>query len=72
MLLAIAFAQGYRAFGKAADGARRARMERSPQWQGKHFENPQVIINDWAGMFAALGEASSHGEPSAPLPVVHV
>jgi L-ascorbate metabolism protein UlaG (beta-lactamase superfamily) len=69
---ALSYAQARRAFGKAAEGARRARIERSPQWHGDHFENPQVIINDWTGMFAAIGEASPHGEPSAPLPVVHV
>jgi len=72
LVVVVILAQGWRAFGKAADGARRTRMERSPQWHGDHFENPQVIINDWTGMLGAMREASPHGEPSAPLPVVHV
>ena len=37
------------ALGRRATGARLQRMQKSPEWQGSHFENPQPIVNDrWA------------------------
>ncbi len=34
------------AFGASAEGARLARMEASPQWNGAGFENPEPLWND--------------------------
>ena len=48
-LIAIAAAGGianWAALGGRATGARLQRMQRSPEWQGAHFENPQPIVND--------------------------
>jgi hypothetical protein len=37
--------------GGRATGARLQRMQKSPEWQGSHFENPQPIVNDtWAAV----------------------
>ena len=33
------------ALGGRAKGARLRRMQKSPEWQGSHFENPQPIVN---------------------------
>lgn len=64
--------QGWRAFGSRATGARLARMEHSPQWQGGHFENPQPLVNDGVGMFTGLLHASEHTSPDSPPPSVHI
>ena len=39
----LALLLGFRAFGHAADGARRARIERSPQFHEGKFANPEPI-----------------------------
>jgi hypothetical protein len=39
-------ADAWSAFGAGAQGERRARMERSPQWRNGAFEKPQPLIND--------------------------
>jgi L-ascorbate metabolism protein UlaG (beta-lactamase superfamily) len=39
-------ADGWSAMGRRADGTRRARMERSPQWKGGRFVSPQPLQND--------------------------
>ena len=46
LVLAVAGAlvDGWRAFGQQASGARRARVEKSPQWSGGHFVNPQPMV----------------------------
>ena len=37
--------------GGRAIGARLRRMQKSPEWRGSHFENPQPIVNDtWAAV----------------------
>jgi L-ascorbate metabolism protein UlaG (beta-lactamase superfamily) len=39
------------ALGGRSTGARLQRMQKSPEWQGSHFENPQPIVNDtWAAV----------------------
>lgn len=58
-LLALVVA-GFEAFGHRAQGARLARMERSPQWHAGHFRNPQPITNDWWGALTGLLHASQH------------
>ncbi|AKT38825.1 MBL fold metallo-hydrolase [Chondromyces crocatus] len=63
---------GWRAFGRRADGARKARMERSPQWKGGKFENPQPLRNDFWLMMRGMMNVSPHATPSTPLPTVAV
>src|SRR5690349_1027430 len=66
--LAVFVVSGWRAFGKSATGERRARMERSPQWKGGSFENPQPLWNDVWGSMTGMMSASEHVRPSAPVP----
>ena len=68
MAIAIAgvAASGSAAFGKQPTGARRARMERSPQWKDGRFENPQPLHNDNWGAVGAMFHASA-GSPSSAL-----
>ncbi len=61
---------GWQAFGKAAEGSRRARMEQSPQWRDGQFHNPQPLFNDAWGMFAAMSHASGHITPATAPPSV--
>ena len=61
---------GWNAFGTAPDGARRERVETSPQWKDGIFHNPQPLWNDWWGMTTGLFDKSPDASPSAPLPVV--
>lgn len=58
---------GWVAFGKRAEGERRARMERSPQWKDGRFNNPQPLQNDWWGAFTGLLHASTFASPELPL-----
>jgi L-ascorbate metabolism protein UlaG (beta-lactamase superfamily) len=60
---------GWRAFGQRAEGARRERMERSPQWQDGHFENPQPLVNDNVRMFTGLLSTSPHTSPDDAVPI---
>ena len=60
---------GWRAFGHGAEGARRERIERSPQWQGDHFENPQPLVNDTWRMLTGLFAASPHTSPDDAVPI---
>src|SRR5580693_1046864 len=58
--------------GARATGARLERMQKSPEWQGSHFENPQPIVND---LWAAIGHQLSGGpnmEPTLPPSTVAV
>src|SRR5947208_468527 len=70
-LLAVAIlvfvVSGWRAFGRRATGERRARMERSPQWKGGSFENPQPLWNDVWGSLTGMMAASEHASPSTPV-----
>ena len=65
IVAAIAFivVDGWRAFGHRATGARRERMERSPQWKDGHFENPQPLWNDAWGALTGAFHASAHTSP---------
>jgi L-ascorbate metabolism protein UlaG (beta-lactamase superfamily) len=53
--------------GARATGARLARIQRSPEWQGSHFENPQPIVND--GWLAVKSFTRSNPETSPPSPL---
>jgi L-ascorbate metabolism protein UlaG (beta-lactamase superfamily) len=63
----VVLASGWRAFGHVAAGERLARMQRSPQWQGGHFENPQPLRNDVLGSFTAALGASPDASPAQRL-----
>src|SRR5450755_626448 len=70
MLVAFGVADGWRAFGHRAQGARRARMEASPHWGGGHFVNPQPLRNSfWGAAWGAL-HRSSEVRPRQQLPTV--
>src|SRR5689334_8768656 len=69
LLVGVVLAQGWKAFGKAASGARLERMQRSANYKDGHFVNPQPLINDYWGMFGALLHASDHVNPSEPVAV---
>ena len=65
-LIAVFFiVMGWTAFGARATGERRARMERSKQWAGSHFENPQPLWNDAFGMLKSSLEVSPVAGPGA-------
>jgi L-ascorbate metabolism protein UlaG (beta-lactamase superfamily) len=66
----ILVADGWSAFGQAASGARRTRMERSPEWVGGTFDNPEPLWNDEWGMITGLFDGSAHTVPDDPIPVV--
>jgi L-ascorbate metabolism protein UlaG (beta-lactamase superfamily) len=68
----VATIDGWRAFGHRAEGARRERMENSPQWKDGHFENPQPLRNDNVRMLTGLFAASNHTSPDGAVPVVKV
>jgi L-ascorbate metabolism protein UlaG (beta-lactamase superfamily) len=69
LVAGAALISGWRAFGHSAEGARRERIERSPQWQGDHFENPQPLVNDGVRMLTGLFAASPHTSPDDAPPV---
>ena len=54
--------------GHRAVGARRARMERSPQWKDGHFVNPQPLHNDNWGAMTAMFHASPDSSPRQAIP----
>jgi L-ascorbate metabolism protein UlaG (beta-lactamase superfamily) len=62
---------GWTGFGRRAEGARRARMERSPEWKDGHFVNPQPIVNDLWGSLRAMLQASADASPAHPPPTVN-
>jgi L-ascorbate metabolism protein UlaG (beta-lactamase superfamily) len=59
---------GSAVFGAKATGARRERMERSPQWKDGRFRNPQPIRNDLWRVLRDLAGASAHRRPEEPVP----
>ena len=61
---------GGTAFGKRAQGARQARMAKSPQWHDGKFQNPQPLWNDGWRMLTGLFRASKQGSPAGALPVI--
>jgi L-ascorbate metabolism protein UlaG (beta-lactamase superfamily) len=65
---AVLLAMAWRGMGTKAEGARRARMEKSPQWHDGHFENPEPLKNDFFGMFTGMLEVSPDASPKLPVP----
>jgi L-ascorbate metabolism protein UlaG (beta-lactamase superfamily) len=58
--------------GGRAKGARLQRMEKSPEWQGSHFENPQPIVNDGWLALKSFTRSNPNTSPSSPPSVVVV
>jgi len=53
------------AFGGRAIGARLQRMQKSPEWQGSHFENPQPIVNDTWAAIVSLFRPDPNAKPKS-------
>jgi L-ascorbate metabolism protein UlaG (beta-lactamase superfamily) len=70
LLVAAVVIEGWRAFGRAADGARRAAMEASPQWGEGVFVNPEPLHYDTWKMFTGLLDRSAQAVPSTPPPSI--
>jgi len=69
LALTVVVVLGWTSFGKRAAGARRARMQGSPQWQRDHFVNPQPIVNHPRAMLTGLFHPSPFTSPQGPVPV---
>jgi L-ascorbate metabolism protein UlaG (beta-lactamase superfamily) len=61
------FFSGWRAYGKRPSGARRARMERSPNWKDGHFVNPEPMENDMVGAALGVVHKSPYTTPDHPV-----
>ncbi len=72
IVLVVVVADGWTAFGHRADGPRRERMTKSPQWKGSSFANPQAIINDEWMMTKGLFAISPNAIPKSPIPFLTV
>jgi L-ascorbate metabolism protein UlaG (beta-lactamase superfamily) len=59
-------ADAWTALGKRAEGPRRQRMSRSPQWKSGGFENPQPLVNDLLGSVTAMFHLSPDVSPTDP------
>ncbi len=60
---------GCQSFGEHASGERLARMERSPEWNGQQFQNPQPMWSDMRDAMLRLFAGGPDIEPTAPVPV---
>jgi L-ascorbate metabolism protein UlaG (beta-lactamase superfamily) len=71
LLLSVAgialFFSGWRAYGKRPAGARRARMEKSPNWKDGHFVNPEPMENDLLGAALGIVHKSRYTTPDEPV-----
>jgi L-ascorbate metabolism protein UlaG (beta-lactamase superfamily) len=63
----VAIALGWRAFGKRPAGARRARMERSPNWKNGHFVNPEPMENHMLRAVLGIVNKSRYTSPDEPV-----
>ncbi|RJS23204.1 hypothetical protein DRW03_12900 [Corallococcus sp. H22C18031201] len=70
LLGGVLVAQAWTALGSSATGARRERMEHSPEWRDGHFTNPQPLINDMWGSVVGMFHPSPDVSPATPLPTV--
>jgi L-ascorbate metabolism protein UlaG (beta-lactamase superfamily) len=61
---------GWKAFGSRGDAARREKIQKSPEWQNGHFENPQPLKNDMLGAVAAMFSASKFAAPKGDIGIV--
>src|SRR5271156_4350920 len=58
--------------GGRATGARLQRMQKSPEWQGSHFENPQPLVDDTWAAVASLWKPDPNVEPKSPPSTIPV
>ena len=65
-------APGCATLGARARGARRERVERSPEWTGRQFENPQPLINYFWGFVVTAFSADANVVPKTQPPYVQV
>jgi L-ascorbate metabolism protein UlaG (beta-lactamase superfamily) len=72
IVLLLVLADAWQGLGHRATGARRARMEQSPQWKDGAFENPAPIVNHFGPMVSGVLHASPDSAPSAPVDVQQV
>jgi L-ascorbate metabolism protein UlaG (beta-lactamase superfamily) len=70
LLVTAALIDGCTAFGRRATGARKARMESSPQWSKGRFVNPQPLWNDYWGMIKGLRQTSAYLAPAHAPPFI--
>jgi L-ascorbate metabolism protein UlaG (beta-lactamase superfamily) len=68
----LAIASGWRAFGKRPAGARKVRMQSSPNWKDGRFENPEPMRNQYWRAALDVVNKSAHTTPDAPVPVEQV
>ena len=67
VVLGLTLADAWQGLGHRATGERRARMERSPQWLGGAFENPEPIVNSIGGTLGAMFSSSPDDAPHEPV-----
>jgi L-ascorbate metabolism protein UlaG (beta-lactamase superfamily) len=67
LVLLVVLADAWQGIGHRATGARRARMEKSPQWKDGAFENPEPIVNLYGPMLDGMMHVSAGATPSAPV-----
>lgn len=67
LTLMAGVADSWVGLGKRAEGERRKRMERSPQWKDGRFHNQQELWSDFRGAITAALAPSPHAKPSGPL-----
>jgi L-ascorbate metabolism protein UlaG (beta-lactamase superfamily) len=70
VVVVVALVDGWKAFGRRAEGDRRARMEKSSQYGDGRFQNPQPLWNDGWAMITGAFDASEYGAPKNPPPTV--
>lgn len=68
LFVALVVADAWVALGQTARGPRRARVEGSPQWHGRSFDNPQPLVNDAWGMLTGALQMSTDVSPRTPVP----
>ena len=66
--LLFLLAAAWQGMGQRARGARLARMQRSAQWHGDRFENPEPIVNDVLGVVKGMLAVSPDASPVGRVP----
>lgn len=69
VVLSLVLADAWQGLGHRATGARRARMEQSPQWKAGAFENPEPIVNLLGPMLTGAFHPSPDASPHEPVAV---
>jgi hypothetical protein len=67
IVVAVVVVDGWEAFGRRAEGARRALVQASPEYRDGHFNNSQSMYNDPAALLAIFRASPvSAPRPEAP------